>query len=83
MAYALLYQAITLTNFDLSSNRIFCDIHLRALSHEMLINLTRSMYSNNTLLKLLTFLQGANESRNTFHWYDMDLIWLHMHNFMF
>ena len=80
MACAWLHQAITWTNFDLSSNYIFCDIHLRVLSQEMLINLIRSMYSNNTFLKLLTHLWGANESENIFYGYDMDLICLQLHD---
>ena len=48
-------HCITWTNVDLSSVTSI-DIHLRSISQDMLINLTRNKYSKITILKLLSFL---------------------------
>ena len=54
---ARLYQAIAWANADLSL-KVFCGIHLRAIS-QVLMNLIHNMYSEITLLKLLPHL-GAS-----------------------
>ena len=48
MAWGWQPQAITWTNIDLSSE-MFTGIHLRTISQEMLMNLTRNMCSEITL----------------------------------
>ena len=40
---------------------MFCTIHLRVISQELLVNLIRNMCFGISLLKLLPRLQGANE----------------------
>ena len=50
----------TWTKVDLSS-KVLCDIHMRAISQEVLMNLIRSFCSKITLLKLLPHLLGASE----------------------
>ena len=45
---------------DLSS-KVFCGIHFRAVSQEVLRNLIRNTYSKVTLLELLPHLTGPNE----------------------
>ena len=52
-------KAITQTNIDLSS-KVFCDIHLRAISQEVPINQIHNMCSKIPLLKALSHLPGAN-----------------------
>ena len=44
-------QAITYANVDLSS-KVFCGIHLRAISQEELLNLIHNMCSENKVLTL-------------------------------
>ena len=58
MAWCLM--AITWANIDLSS-MVICDIHLREISQEILINLIGNMCSDITLLKLPPHLPEANE----------------------
>ena len=43
------------------SSKMLCVIHLRAVSQEKLLNLIRSMSSDNTLLNLLPHIPGTNE----------------------
>ena len=42
------HQDITWTNIDISS-KVFCCIHLREISQEVLLNLIHNMYSDITL----------------------------------
>ena len=51
MACGLMAQAITWTNVDLSSE-VFCGIHLKAISHEVLIKLICKVHSGIVLIKL-------------------------------
>ena len=53
------HEVITRTNIDFSS-KVFCDIHIKAVSQEVLMNWISNMYSKITLLKLLQHLLGTN-----------------------
>ena len=53
-------QAITWTNVDLSS-KVFCGIHLRGISQEVLMNLIHNMWSEITPLELVPHLPAVNE----------------------
>ena len=61
MAYCLTSSSKTMTRNNVYlSSKVSCDIHLRAIE-QVFINLTCSMYSEITLLKLLPYLPGATE----------------------
>ena len=59
------HQAITWSKFDLSS-KMFCVIHLTAISQELFMNLIRNMLSEITLLTLLPLLPEANELKRPY-----------------
>ena len=54
------HQAITWTNIDLSS-KVFCGIHLGAISQKVYMNLIHNICSEITLLELLPHLPQVNE----------------------
>ena len=56
------HQAITWIDVDLSS-KVFCGIHLRAISQEVLMNMIRNMCSEITLLKLFLHCLVVSESK--------------------
>ena len=61
-------DGMTALSVDLLSSKVFCDIHLRATSQEVLINLFSNTCLEITISKWLSHLPRANDLTQIFHW---------------
>ena len=74
------HQAITWTNVDLLS-KLFCGLHLRAVSQDLLMNLIRHMFLETALLKLLPHLPAAIELKFMGTYFEIALRWMPQNTF--